>query len=328
MLQDPDRLTRLLLDKERPVQLIVAGKTHPSDGESKDLVRAMVKFASRPELSDRVVFLEDYDIGMAQKLVAGVDLWINTPRRGMEACGTSGMKVLVNGGLNLSELDGWWDEGYTPEVGWALGDREEHHDPDWDRIEADCLYRLIEGEIIPDFYQRDGTGIPRDWIRRLRASMSRLTPQFSSHRMMMEYNDRIYIPAAAAYHRRTADGSRLAKELMIWQKKLAEGWQGLRISGITVNKVGDFWEFQAQVYLGNLDPQRVMVELYADPLDDEEPVRIPMAVTKTIPGAVNDYYYEAFAPLFRPAEHYTPRIIPYHPDATIPLEENHILWPD
>ncbi len=165
--------------------------------------------------------LEDYDMALAQELVQGVDLWINTPRRAWEACGTSGMKVLVNGGLNLSELDGWWAEAYDPEVGWAIGDAQEHSEPEGDRVEAESLYDLLEAEILPSFYRRDSNGIPRDWIARMRASMSRLAPQFSTNRMVREYVARIYLPASQAYRQRSVRGGELAKSLQHWATKQA-----------------------------------------------------------------------------------------------------------
>ncbi|MGD8631649.1 MAG: alpha-glucan family phosphorylase, partial [Gammaproteobacteria bacterium] len=192
LLQDKARLTRLLNHAERPVQLIIAGKAHPADVQGQALIKQWVDFVSQPEVRHRAVFLEDYDISLAQQLVQGVDLWINTPRRPWEACGTSGMKVLVNGGLNLSELDGWWAEAYSEEVGWALGDCEEHSDPQWDAVEADSLYRLLEEEVAPLFYRRDAQGIPGAWVARMRASMARLAPQFSCNRMARDYVEELY----------------------------------------------------------------------------------------------------------------------------------------
>ena len=167
LLSDEDRLLRILTNKDRPVQLIIAGKAHPADAEGHALIKKWMKFISRPEARPHVIFLSDYDMILTEHLVQGVDLWINTPRRPWEACGTSGMKVLVNGGLNLSELDGWWAEAYAPEVGWALGDRKEHgEDPNWDRAEANTLYDLLEKEVIPEFYTRDARKIPIAWINK------------------------------------------------------------------------------------------------------------------------------------------------------------------
>jgi len=187
LLRDPDRLTRILTQPERPVQLIVAGKAHPQDDEGKRLVQHFVQFASRPAVRQRVVFLADYNMALAKHLVQGVDVWLNTPRRPWEACGTSGMKVLVNGGLNCSELDGWWAEAYSPDVGWALGDGREHPEASWDAVEAAQLYVLLERHIIPEFYDRDPQGIPVQRVGRMRAAMAQLTPRFSSNRMLRDY---------------------------------------------------------------------------------------------------------------------------------------------
>ena len=180
LLHDPERLLRILTNGRCPVQLIIAGKAHPADQEGQALIQEWTHFTKRADAHKHVIFLSDYDMFLTGQLVQGVDVWINTPRRPWEACGTSGMKVLVNGGLNLSELDGWWDEAYTPEVGWAIGDGKEHgEDPAWDASEADMLYTLLEREVIPEFYQRDQNGIPTAWVKRIRESMARLTPRFS-----------------------------------------------------------------------------------------------------------------------------------------------------
>ncbi len=326
LIQDPHRLERILLDEERPVQLIVAGKAHPGDDQGKSFVRMMAEFASRPEISDRAVFLEDYDIALARRLEPGIDLWINVPRRPMEACGTSGMKVLVNGGLNLSELDGWWAEAYSPEAGWCLGDGRVHDDPGWDAAEADQLYSLLEEEIVPSFYERDEDGVPRSWIKRVRASMSRLTPRFSCHRMMREYAEKAYLPGAEAYRRRAANGAKLASELVGWHRRLDEGWKDLRFGELKVEKAGGSWRFEVQVYFGRVDPEDVLVELYLDPLKDEAPTRSEMVRRGAISGSKDGYLYEAKVSASRPAKDYTPRVIPNHPEAAVPMEEFHILW--
>jgi starch phosphorylase len=327
LLHDSNRLVRMLCHPERPVQLIVAGKAHPDDEEGKRLIHALTGFAVRADVWDRVVFLEDYDIALAQYLVAGIDVWLNTPRRPWEACGTSGMKVLVNGGLNLSELDGWWAEAYNPEVGWALGDGREHHEPEHDAVEATRLYEILEQEVIPEFYDRDRGGIPTTWLKRIRASMARLTPQFSSNRMVREYVETIYSPASVALRRRIANGAKLAIELEEWHARLREGWGGVRFGDVQVTKTGERWHIEAQVYFGDLEPNRVRVELYADPLNDNEsPTRIAMCQREMILGSVNGYVYVADCPSTRPAHHFTPRIVPFHPDALIPLEESLIVW--
>lgn len=327
LLHDSARLARLLADRERPVQLVIAGKAHPQDAEGKRLVRKWVRFMQRPDLCGRAVFLEDYDIALATELVQGVDVWINTPRRPWEASGTSGMKVLVNGGLNLSELDGWWAEAYAPEVGWALGDRREHdHDPAWDAAEAEALYELLEREVVPLFYSRDARGIPAGWVARMRESMARLTPAFSTNRMVREYTGRLYLPAAAAWRQRSIDDGRLGAELESWHSALTRHWSKLRFGRLEVRPVGQEYFFQVQVYLDDLDPGAVRVELYAEPFADAPAVRATMLRGELLPGAVHGYLYEARVPASRPMEHYTPRIIPAHPEARVPLEANLILW--
>ena len=206
LLHDPERLLRLLTNPQRPMQLIMAGKAHPADQAGQALIQEWTHFIRRPEVRPHVIFLSDYDMLLTEQLVQGVDVWLNTPRRPWEACGTSGMKVLVNGGINLSELDGWWAEAYAPEVGWALGDGQEHDDdPAWDAAEAEALYDLLEREVIPEFYTRDEQGIPTAWVARMRESMARLTPRFSSNRAVREYTEQHYLPAASAYLERAAD---------------------------------------------------------------------------------------------------------------------------
>ena len=235
LLHDPERLLRLLSDPERPVQLIIAGKAHPEDRAGQALIHEWINFIRRPETRPHIVFLSDYDMLLTENLVQGVDVWINTPRRPWEACGTSGMKVLVNGGINLSELDGWWAEAYTPEVGWALGDGREHgDDPAWDAVEAEALYDLLERDVIPEFYTRGENGIPTAWVARIRESMARLAPNFSANRAVREYTERYYLPAASAYRERAADKGVTGKQMIDWQHHLEEKWGGLRFGEVTV----------------------------------------------------------------------------------------------
>lgn len=327
MLHDPERLVRMLSHQDRPVQLIVAGKAHPHDEEGKRLVQELTRFSARADIWDRVVFLEDYDMALAQYLVAGIDVWLNTPRRPWEACGTSGMKVLVNGGLNLSELDGWWAEASGPDVGWALGDGREHAEPGYDAVEAGKLYELLEQEVIPEFYDRDHAGIPRKWLRRIRTSMSRLTPQFSGNRMVREYAEALYRPATEALRRRFENGGQLAVELEQWHARLHECWKGIRFGDVRVTKTDSSWHFEVHLYLGDVEPDQVQVELYADPQGDTgQPTRIAMRQREAIPGAVRGYLFWADCPSNRPAHDFTPRVVPFHPAATVPIEESLILW--
>ena len=326
LLHDPDRLARLLTDRDRPVQLIIAGKAHPRDDEGKRYIEAWVHFVHRPDVRARAVFLEDYDLRLAMELVQGVDLWINTPRRPWEACGTSGMKVLVNGGLNLSELDGWWAEAYSPEVGWSLGDGNEHRDGGYDAIEAGELYRTLENEIVPMFYARDAEGLSRPWVQRMRASMSELAPRFSSVRMMQEYVGDSYLPAAAAFRRRAADDGRVGRELAAWASRLRRHWQGIRMADLVVTREPSGWGFALQVYLGDLAADDVAVEIFAEPGDGEAAVRQAMLRQADIPGATNAHVYGCTVATARAAEHFTPRVMPRHREARVPTELNLIGW--
>jgi starch phosphorylase len=327
LLHDPDRLLRILTDRERPVQLIVAGKAHPADEAGQAMIRQWFEFIRRPEARRRVIFMPDYDLLLAEHLVQGADLWINTPRRPWEASGTSGMKVLVNGGLNLSELDGWWAEAYAPEVGWALGDGREHgDDPAWDAAEARALYALLEREVVPAFYTRDARGIPGGWVARMRESMARLTPRFSANRVVREYTERHYLPAAAGYRARAAEKGALGAEVLAWQRHLAAHWPEARFGAVAVQTRDDHHQFVVQLSLGGLDPEAVRVELYADPTDGGEPARYVLARDRTL-AAPDAYEYRGRVPASRPASDYTPRLVPHHPAALVPLEAPQILWP-
>lgn len=326
LLYDQARLIRLLTNPDRPVQIIVAGKAHPVDERGKYFIQEWARFVQHPEVRTHAVFLEDYDIALAQELVQGVDVWINTPRRPGEACGTSGMKILVNGGLNLSELDGWWAEAYTPEVGWALGDGQEHTEPGWDAVEAGELYRLLEDEVVPGFYERDPVGIPRAWVARTRASMSRLTPRFSANRMLREYVEKMYLPAAQAFQQRSAEGARLAKVLRNWKELLHQHWHEVHIGNLTVRKKINGWSFELQAYLAEISPDGVQVQLYADPSHLEESVCKVMQCTAGIAGTLNGYLYRYDIETTRSFTDFTPRIVAYHPEAQTPIENNLIVW--
>jgi len=326
LLHDPERLLRVLTNRERPVQLILAGKAHPADHAGQALIQEWTHFIRRPEARPHVIFLSDYDMHLTEHLVQGVDVWINTPRRPWEASGTSGMKVLVNGGINLSELDGWWAEAYTPEVGWALGDGQEHGDDSaWDSFEADALYNLLEQEVIPEFYSRDNSGIPTAWVKRMRESMARLTPQFSANRTVREYTEQHYLPAAAAYSMRIADKGAIGMQLVNWQRTLDQHWSSLRFGKMKVATEGQNHVFKVQVYLGGLDPNTIRVELYAEGMEGKEPVRQEM-MREQEPADANGAIYSAQVPSIHPATDYTARVIPRCDGASIPLEDARILW--
>lgn len=327
LLHDPERLLRLLTHADRPVQLIVAGKAHPADSAGQALIQNWIHFLQRPEAREHVVFLSDYDMFLVEQLVQGVDVWINTPRRPWEACGTSGMKVLVNGGLNLSELDGWWAEAYTPQVGWALGDGQEHgDDPNWDAVEAVALYDLLEREVIPEFYNRNENGIPTAWVTRIRESMAQLTPHFSANRAVREYTEQHYIPAAAAYRLRTKDNGTIAKQIVDWKHRLSEKWTTLRFLDVKVETRNEQHIFEVKVFLNDLDPKSVKVELYANGVNSDSPIQQEMTLNSGSLNTSGDYVYCATVPATRPRDHYTARVIPRFDGVTVPLEDAHILW--
>jgi starch phosphorylase len=327
LLHDPDRLLRLLADPQRPVQLILAGKAHPADRDGQALIQEWIRFIRRPDVRPHVIFLSDYDMQLTEQLVQGVDVWLNTPRRPWEACGTSGMKVLVNGGINLSELDGWWAEAYSPEVGWALGDGQERgDDPDWDAAEAVALYERLEREVVPEFYARDPRGIPVAWIARMRESMAQLTPRFSANRTVREYTEQHYLPNAAAYRARMADQGSVGRQVVDWRRGLEQEWAGVRFGTCKVETTGRQHRFEVQVQLGGLDPASVAVEVYADGLGGGAPVHWPLARVGPLVGAPGGHRYSAVVPADRPAGDFTARLLPHREGVAVPLECPHILW--
>jgi starch phosphorylase len=309
------------------VQLLIAGKAHPHDAPGHAFVKQWAAFVRRPDVRLRAIFIEDYDMALAEELVQGVDVWINTPRRPWEASGTSGMKVLVNGGLNLSELDGWWAEAYSPDVGWALGDGEEHADAaEWDARETEQLFTLLEREVVPEFYDRDADGIPRAWVARIRASLSRLTPRFSSNRMLAEYLENFYRPAARAMARRAGRSQAVARELDRWRWTLRRYWPELRWGNLEIAGEGSDHVFRVQAYLGEIPPESVQVQMFAAGADGGPAEIHAMQRERPLPGSAGGYSYLARVPNRRPAQHYTPRVVPCHPDALVPLEANFIRW--
>ncbi len=327
LLHDPERLLRLLTNPKYPVQLIIAGKAHPADQAGQDLIHEWMRFIRRPETRFHAIFLGDYDMHLTEHMVQGVDVWINTPRRPWEACGTSGMKVLVNGGINLSELDGWWAEAYAPGAGWALGDGREHGDnPAWDAAEAEALYDLLEREVIPEFYNRDQHGIPTTWVARMRESMAQLSPRFSAHRTVREYTEQHYLPAATAYHLRIANKSAIGRQMVDWQHSLEQKWATLRFGELKVETRGEQNVFEVQVCLNDLDPNAVRVELYADGVMGSAPVRQEMKRVRQLAGTSGDYVYGATVSVGRPPADYTARVIPNYDSVAIPLEAAQILW--
>lgn len=327
LLQNPERLLRILNHPQYPVQLILAGKAHPADKPGQALIQEWMRFIMRPEVRGRVIFLSDYDMLLTEQLVQGVDVWLNTPERPWEACGTSGMKVLVNGGLNLSELDGWWAEAYTPEVGWALGDGKEHGgDPRWTTEEANALYNIIEGEVVPGFYTRDSEGIPMAWVMRIRESMARLTPQFSANRAVREYTEQHYIPAAEKYLERAANKGAYALEIVKWKHVISEGWPVIRFGETKAETKGERHEFEVQVYLDDIPPNFICVEIYADGVEGKESIRREMTQVRKLQEDESTFIYRASVPAAYPVHYYSARVIPQLPEVAVPLEMDRILW--
>ena len=327
LLHDPQRLLRLLTNPERPVQLIIAGKAHPEDRAGQALIHEWISFIRQPLVRPHVIFLSDYDMLLTENLVQGVDVWVNTPRRPWEASGTSGMKVLVNGGINLSELDGWWAEAYLPEVGWALGDGREHgDDPAWDAVQADALYNLLEWEVVPEFYTRDGNGIPAAWVGRMRESMARLTPRFSANRTVREYTSKYYLPAALAYRERAADKGAKGGWIADWRHAVDRAWASLRFGDLRVETNADQHFFEVELFLNDLDPNMVRVELYADGIYGGDGQRKEMKLSPGLPGNSGCCAYQATLSALRPASDYTARVIPAFDGLSIPLEAAKILW--
>ncbi len=325
LLHDPERLLRLLTNPEHPVQLILAGKAHPADQAGQALIQEWMHFIRQPEARPHVMFLSDYDMQLTERLVQGVDVWLNTPRRPWEASGTSGMKVLTNGGVNLSELDGWWAEAYTPEVGWALGDGQEHgDDPDWDAAEATMLYERLEREVVPEFYARGEQGIPTAWVARMRESMALLTPRFSANRTVREYTEQRYIPAAAAYRLRTANESAIGTQIVRWQQHLKEKWPTLHFGELKVATRDGHHVFEVELFPDDIDPEAVRVELYAEGTNDAAGKEMERDRGPTGNAAGDTYRVSVLAT--RPATDYTARVIPRFAGVAVPLEVNTILW--
>jgi starch phosphorylase len=336
LLRDKERLARILNHPDQPVQLIFAGKAHPRDDAGKELIRQIVELARQEEFRRRLVFLEDYDMTIARYLVQGADVWLNTPLRLQEASGTSGMKATANGVLNLSILDGWWDEAYRPEVGWAIGRKETYDDYNYqDQVEAEALYGLLEQEVVPTFYDCGGDGLPRRWIAHMKASIQTLCRFFNTHRMVGEYTERFYLPAAAHYQQFAAEGMDRAKAMSAWKARVRRNWSQVRVEAVDVEppkevQVGGEFPVQARVHLGALTPDDLAVELYMGQMDSggeiTEAHATPMQPVG--PGGEGSHLYQASAvTCSRSGMHgYTVRVLPNHPDLPTPFLPGLIVW--
>jgi starch phosphorylase len=334
LFRDPERIMKLLNDPERPVQLIFSGKAHPHDVPGKNLIKEIVHFASKPEVRNRIVFLENYDITTAKYLVAGSDLWLNTPRRPQEASGTSGMKAAINGVLNCSVLDGWWAEAYRPEIGWAIGNGEEYEDQEeQDEIESEALYDLLEREIVPTFYDRGRDGLPREWISKMKSSMADVGRHFASHRMLIEYAEQFYLPAlknASAFREKN---HAKAKDLAAHLEKLRRHWSSVQVLEIPhpqapILNVGDTLRAEALVDLGGLEPADVRVELYHGTLSShgeiEEPTCTEMESVSQEQGRAR--YQTEIVCERAGRQGYAVRVLPRHQALVSPYTPGLIRW--
>lgn len=327
LLRSPERLLGILRNRDRPVQLVVAGKAHPADAIGQQMINDWILFIRRPDVAGHVVFLPDYDLGVAERLVQGVDVWINTPERPFEASGTSGMKILVNGGLNASVLDGWWAEAFAPEVGWAIGDGRAFPDaPARDAAEAEQLYTLLEREIVPAFYSRDQRDMPARWVAMMRESMARLSPQFSTNRVLRDYVERYYAPLASRYKRRAADHGSVAARVRAWEHHIVAHWGEAHFGALRLESHDGRHEYTVDVQLGALDPDAVRVELFAEAVDGSAPYRHIMTRRPSPDGSLGAYEYTASVFSSRPPTAFTPRLVANHADALTPLEAPQILW--
>lgn len=350
LLKDSERLVKMLTDPERPVQIIFAGKAHPKDSEGKDIIRQIIHFAEQNNVKRRLIFLENYDIDMAKVLLCGVDLWLNNPRRPMEASGTSGMKVAVNGALNISTLDGWWCEGYMPEWGWAIGAGQSYEDDSYqDMVESQAIYEILENEVIPLFYTRSADNLPRAWIHRVKSSIKWIAPRFNTHRMVADYTRRFYNPAQVKYSCLTATDCSRAREFSKWKAEMREAWPEFAVKDVVIEvhngngngneqlnpeqpqlKVGSQLCVKALVKLGRISPDDISVELYHGPVDTRGNIRQGSAVRmgyKQSAKQQGEHWFVGLMSCRNTGQHgVAVRVLPMHSDLVNPYEMGLILW--
>jgi starch phosphorylase len=335
ILKDIARLEKILTNESQPAQIIFAGKAHPQDVQGKDLIKQLVQTSNRDKLRRHMVFLEDYDLDIARTMVQGCDLWLNTPRRPFEACGTSGMKAVANGALHLSVLDGWWDEGYERGLGWAIGNGEEYADYAFqDDLESRALYDILEKDVIPIFYERGPDGIPRRWVTMMKASMHKLCPIFNTHRMVSEYWKRFYLPAAARGAELKDKEWDALKRLSKWREKLMYNWSNLAIKEIRMKDiaelvVGDPYLVEADIFLGDLLPEDIMVEAYAGRLDPSNRFMDRFTqLMQSIETVADKVYKYRCSISFEDAGHFgiTLRITPKHPNPESRHSMGLVIW--
>ncbi|KGH44633.1 glycogen phosphorylase [Modestobacter caceresii] len=329
MLRDPGRLKALLLDEERPVQLVIAGKSHPADDGGKQLIQQMVKFADDPEIRHRIAFLPNYDIGMARYLYWGCDVWLNNPLRPLEACGTSGMKSALNGGLNLSIRDGWWDEWFDGQNGWAIPTADGVEDPERrDDVEAQAIYELLDRQVVPRFYEVDSDGLPTRWVEMVRDTLRETGPKVLATRMVRDYVQRLYVPAAGAARSMAAGGYEPARAEAAWRAKLLEHWPGVRVAHVEAAGVGETPEIgggidlRAEVELPGLAPSDVLVEAAYGRVDDADGLHQVTTLELRHDGVEGSrHWFTGTVPLTRTgAFGYTVRVLPHSAHLVVPAE--------
>ncbi|MBN1621207.1 MAG: alpha-glucan family phosphorylase [Endomicrobiales bacterium] len=299
--RDIKRLKSILNKKNMPVQIIFAGKAHPLDNIGKELIKSIIHIARDLDLRDKIVFLENYDISVAHYMVQGADVWLNNPRRPLEASGTSGMKAAANGALNLSVLDGWWCEAYNNDNGWVIGSGEEYDNTDYqDAVESQAIYDILEKDIIPLFYQRGPDGLPREWIQKIKTSMNVICPQFNTNRMIEEYTRRFYIPASIQYKKVSENNFELAKNMAEWKKRITDKWPQIKILESQDNlnsdiKLGNNFNITAKIQLPeNISPEDITVQIYAGYLDSKNRMSEPLTEKMSMKEKTQEgvYMYE------------------------------------
>ena len=336
LFRDQERLGKILNDPERPVQILFAGKAHPQDMAGKAIIKNIIQHVHRDDFRYKVAFLEDYDINIARYMVQGADVWLNTPRRPMEACGTSGMKAVANGALHMSILDGWWAEGYKPGVGWAIGAGEEYEDTQYqDEIESRAIYELLEREVIPAFYDRSRDGTPREWIRMMKSSMRHLCPIFNTHRMLEDYIDSFYVPAAVLHQKMHHDVKKTAESFAEWKQRIRSHWAEIRIESVHALDgrgdipVGQGMPVRANIRLGPILPEDIQVDFYYGPMDaDGDLIKgIAEEMKRDESSRENEHIYQAMVPFKETGRFgYLLRIMPRHPLLVNPADMGLVIW--
>ena len=336
LFRDIERLKKIISNPHRPVQIIFAGKAHPHDNGGKELIKNIAEICRREEFRDHIVFLEDYDINVARYMVQGVDFWLNNPRRTLEASGTSGMKVPPNGGLNFSILDGWWDEAYDGQNGWAIGNREEYTDLEYqDEVESNALYNVLENEIIPLYYERGRDDIPRQWVTAMKWSMQTVCPQFSTNRMVADYFNKFYTNASRRYINMTSDDFKKSKELKSWKDNIYSKWSKVSFENTMSEmpsrnlQVGSKFEVKTIVNLGNIAPDSVRVELYHGKLSMKDEITEPTIVEMKHSSDLGNGRHSFIGSLEcvnTGQSGYAIRMYPYHKDLGYKFDMKMIIW--